>query len=192
MYWIGYIYRYNTTSRKPLFSPKGCRNIIQRGNTMKKKKTSLIQRFNTLFLVFIVAALLLSGTFSFVNLNRFYQNESKQKLFNVNKYLGEIVAADGDEFIRLKNYFIDHREEIHVPFDFNGDYREERARYQYAELLREFFEAGLRITFGSDSHNAYNDNRKGTGRGDIEIEKYLLSAGFKAGDFYTLQESDLW
>ncbi len=69
---------------------------------------------------------------------------------------------------------------------------EERARYQYAELLREFFESGLRITFGSDSHNAYNDNRKGTGRGDIEIEKYLLAAGFKAGDFYTLQECDLW
>ena len=69
---------------------------------------------------------------------------------------------------------------------------EEKARYQYAELLREFFEAGLRITFGSDSHNAYNDNRMGTGRGDLFIEKYLLAAGFKTGDFYTLQESDLW
>ena len=69
---------------------------------------------------------------------------------------------------------------------------EEKARYQYAEYLREMFESGIRITFGSDSHKAYNDNRKGTGRGDIEIEKYLIAAGFKAGDFYTLQDSDLW
>ena len=69
---------------------------------------------------------------------------------------------------------------------------EERERYQYAEYLREMFESGIRITFGSDSHKAYNDNRKGTGRGDIEIEKYLLAAGFKPGDFYTLQQNDLW
>ncbi len=69
---------------------------------------------------------------------------------------------------------------------------EEKARYQYAELLRSFFESGLRITFGSDSHKAYNDNRMGTGRGDIEIEKYLIAAGFKDGDFYTLADSDLW
>ena len=69
---------------------------------------------------------------------------------------------------------------------------EEKARYQYAELLREMFEKGLRITFGSDSHGAYNDNRMGTGRGDLLIEKYLLAAGFKDGDFYTLQDIDLW
>ena len=69
---------------------------------------------------------------------------------------------------------------------------EEKARYQYAEFLREMFESGLRITYGSDSHKAYNDNRMGTGRGDLFIEKYLSAAGFKDGDFYTLQDSDLW
>ena len=68
----------------------------------------------------------------------------------------------------------------------------EKERYRYAEFLREMFEAGLRITFGSDSHKAYNDNRMGTGRGDLLIEKYLLAAGFKDGDFYTLQDKDLW
>ena len=68
----------------------------------------------------------------------------------------------------------------------------ERARHQYAEFLREAFESGLRITFGSDSHSVYNDNRMGGPRGDLAIEKYLLAAGFKDGDFYTLQDSDLW
>ncbi len=68
----------------------------------------------------------------------------------------------------------------------------ERARYQYAEFLRELFESGLRITFGSDSHKVYNDDRRGGSRGDLAIEKYLLAAGFKDGDFYTLQDKDLW
>ncbi len=68
----------------------------------------------------------------------------------------------------------------------------EKARYQYAEFLRELFEMGLRITFGSDSHKAYNDDRLGGLRGDLAIEKYLLAAGFKDGDFYTLQDCDLW
>ncbi len=64
---------------------------------------------------------------------------------------------------------------------------QERMRYAYAEMLRGFFESGVRITFGSDSHEVYND-----GRADLFIEKYLRAAGFRDGDFYTLQESDLW
>lgn len=68
----------------------------------------------------------------------------------------------------------------------------EKARHQYAEFLREMFEAGLRITFGSDSHKVYNDDRRGGPHGDLAIEKYLSAAGFKDGDFYTLQEEDLY
>ena len=68
----------------------------------------------------------------------------------------------------------------------------EKAAYQYAEFLREAFESGLRITFGSDSHKVYNDDRKGGLRGDLAIEPYLRAAGFGNGDFYTLQDSDLW
>ena len=51
---------------------------------------------------------------------------------------------------------------------------------------------GLRITFGSDSHKVYNDDRFGGVRGDLAIGKYLSAAGFKDGDFYTLRDEDLW
>ena len=61
----------------------------------------------------------------------------------------------------------------------------EKFRYQYAEFLREYFERGIRITVGSDSHNSYRDH-------SAEIEKYLAAAGFKDGDFYNLSDSDLW
>lgn len=61
----------------------------------------------------------------------------------------------------------------------------EKFRYQYAEFLRELFEMGIRITYGSDAHEDYDDHRE-------EIERYLSHAGFKEGDFYTLTEKDFW
>ena len=61
----------------------------------------------------------------------------------------------------------------------------EKFRHQYAEFLRELFEAGIPITYGSDSHKDYGDQR-------APIEKYLISAGFSDGDFSEIKESDLW
>ena len=65
----------------------------------------------------------------------------------------------------------------------------EKYRYQYAEFLRELFEKGIPITYGSDCHGKpepdYPDNRP-------LPEKYLRAAGFKEGDFSDLTEKDLW
>ncbi len=61
----------------------------------------------------------------------------------------------------------------------------EKYRMQYVEFLRELFEMGIPVTYGSDSHSAYEDAY-------IEMEEYLRKAGFRDGDFYTLRESDLW
>ena len=61
----------------------------------------------------------------------------------------------------------------------------ERFRHQYAEFLRELFEMGIPLTYGSDSHTAYAP--------DIhEAERYLLSAGFRDGDIGAVQEKDFW
>lgn len=61
----------------------------------------------------------------------------------------------------------------------------EKFRYQYAEFLRELFEMGIPVTYGSDSHLKYIDLRG-------EIEKHLAAVGFKDGDFSELSEKDLW
>jgi histidinol phosphatase-like PHP family hydrolase len=51
----------------------------------------------------------------------------------------------------------------------------EKYKRQYAEYLRYLFECGIKITYGSDSHNIY--------RKDVEeVEKYLSYAGFRSGD----------
>ena len=67
----------------------------------------------------------------------------------------------------------------------NPDYISEKFKYQYAEFLRELFEMGIPVTYGSDCHNTYTDPRK-------NIEVYLSAAGFKPGDFSEIANKDLW
>lgn len=68
---------------------------------------------------------------------------------------------------------------------FNSPMSTEKFRHQYAEFLRELFEMGIPITYGSDSHHNYSDIRE-------SVEKYLISAGFKDGDISDLSEVNLW
>lgn len=61
----------------------------------------------------------------------------------------------------------------------------EKFRMQYAEFIRELFEMGIPVTYGSDSHKEYAPNR-------WELEKILARVGFKEGDFSELGEKDFW
>lgn len=61
----------------------------------------------------------------------------------------------------------------------------ERFRHQYAEFLRELFELGIPVTYGSDSHRDYGDARN-------RVECYLTAAGFRDGDIAELPEEALW
>ena len=61
----------------------------------------------------------------------------------------------------------------------------EKFRHQYAEFLRELFETGVPVLYGSDAHTAYPDARP-------TVEKYLTAAGFVDGDFAELAEDALW
>jgi histidinol phosphatase-like PHP family hydrolase len=61
----------------------------------------------------------------------------------------------------------------------------EKYRKQYAEFLRECFEMGIPVTFGSDSHTVYKS-------GHLDAEKYLSAAGFRDGDISEIAEKDLW
>ena len=60
----------------------------------------------------------------------------------------------------------------------------DKFRHQYAEFLRELFEMGIPVTYGSDSHSGYIDAR-------ADVEKILAAAGFKDGDISELAEKDL-
>ena len=61
----------------------------------------------------------------------------------------------------------------------------EKFSHQYAEFLRELFEMGIPVTYGSDAHNAYEDVRP-------KVEHYLAAAGFVDGDITDLPDEALW
>lgn len=61
----------------------------------------------------------------------------------------------------------------------------EKFRNQYAEFIRELFEKGIPVTYGSDSHKVYTDVH-------LEAEKYLYAVGFADGDFSQIADEDLW
>jgi hypothetical protein len=60
---------------------------------------------------------------------------------------------------------------------------------QYAEFLRELFEMGIPITYGSDCHGAEGGEYPDVRGGVVEI---LEKVGFGKGDFSELSEADLW
>ena len=62
---------------------------------------------------------------------------------------------------------------------FCSDSTSEKFKHQYAEFLREMFEAGIPIVYGSDAHNTYTDVRS-------QVEKYLSDVGFACGDISEL------
>ena len=62
----------------------------------------------------------------------------------------------------------------------------EKFKKQYAEFLRELFEMGIPVTFGSDSHNSYQTE------GVLEANELLKWAGFAEGDISELKEENLW
>jgi histidinol phosphatase-like PHP family hydrolase len=68
---------------------------------------------------------------------------------------------------------------------FRSPLASEKFRNQYSEFLRELFEMGIPVTYGSDSHNNYSDARS-------PVEEYLYKAGFRDGDISDLDESGLW
>lgn len=87
----------------------------------------------------------------------------------------ELAAAlkENGKFVECNaHFFIDHG-------------TDERFRHQYAEFLRELFEKGIPVTYGSDCHNTYDVD-------PAVVEPYLADAGFTDGDFVELTEKDLW
>lgn len=68
---------------------------------------------------------------------------------------------------------------------FNSSLTGEKFRRQYAEFMRELFEMGIPITYGSDCHHSYKPLH-------INTEKYLLDVGFVDGDISEIAERDLW
>lgn len=68
---------------------------------------------------------------------------------------------------------------------FRAPMASEKFKTQYSEYMREMFEMGIPVTYGSDMHANYHDERE-------LANGYLLAAGFKEGDIGEVREADFF
>ena len=94
------------------------------------KRFSLMAQFNRMFTVFVIVAMTFSGVVSYINQTRFYHSEVKRNMEHVADYLNVLFTAQGNEFARLKEYFVTYRDELLIPFDFSGDYSPARDNFE--------------------------------------------------------------
>ena len=87
----------------------------------------------------------------------------------------EIMAAlkENKKYVECNSHF------------FNTTKTTEKFRHQYAEFLRECFERGIPVTYGSDAHNHYHPDH-------VNPDRYLCDAGFVEGEIGGIREEDLW
>ena len=92
---------------------------------------------------------------------------------SMNAELGAALKENG-KYVECNSYFLNEFSKT-----------SEKFRHQYAEFLRELFEMGIPVTYGSDAHSHYHPLH-------VSTEPYLIAAGFKDGDIVELREESLW
>lgn len=95
---------------------------------MKRTKT-LSFKLTLLFLVFLLAVLGGCGALTYLNQMAIYRQRCETDARNVGEYLQNIIAADGDEFVRYQAYYLEHYSEIDLPVD-AADYTPYRTAYE--------------------------------------------------------------
>ena len=96
----------------------------------QSKKVSLITKFMGMFAAFGVAAMLVSGIFTFVIQTNIYHRECESRLKNITNQLSALITDDGDDFVDVLDYFKEHSADMRIKADSDGHYRPELLAFQ--------------------------------------------------------------
>lgn len=105
-------------------------------NKSSKHTYSLMVKFAIMFMVFTTVTLIINAQLTFINQRYSYQEQCKSDLRHATSYINRLMLTDGDEFIKLKAYFEQHRDDINIAYDFDGNCVPERAEFD--RLLDEY------------------------------------------------------
>lgn len=97
---------------------------------MEKKTDSLLFKFGIIFLIFILVTLLTSGFNTYYNQNSFYKQQCEENIQRISAYLNELIKADGKDFLAYQKYILEHKDEILIPADFNGDWQPAQEHFE--------------------------------------------------------------
>lgn len=101
-----------------------------------EKKISLLRTFTVMFLIFVIVTITVSAFATFSLQTNLYYNQYRDLLEKVNRNLIDEIDEDLESFADLQLYFIDHKDELKIPYDYPSNaedwYRQFRIAYRDA------------------------------------------------------------
>lgn len=82
-----------------------------------KHQKGLIYKLGTVFGIFLVVSLLLGGVTTYLSQMSIYRRQCQRDITNVASYLGSLIEADGEDFLKYKKYYEEHYADVDIPID---------------------------------------------------------------------------
>ncbi len=86
---------------------------------IKRKTKGLLFNFSVMFLAFTIIILIVVGLTTYFTQLNIYKRQCEQNIRNIGEYLEIMMANDGEDFITYQNYYMDHFDEVNIPYDFD-------------------------------------------------------------------------
>lgn len=83
------------------------------------KKKSLLFSFSVLIIVFTITVLTISGVTTYFSQAKYQAKHSMKDIKSAGEYLEQMILSDQDAFEFYQDYYIEHYEEINIPYDFD-------------------------------------------------------------------------
>ncbi len=100
------------------------------GNVSTKSTDSLLFKFAIIFTIFTVVTIIFCGVATYILQTRIYKEQVENKVRNIADYLQVLIKADGNEFIDYQSYLLEHKDEILIPFDYDGNYLPAKEKFE--------------------------------------------------------------
>ena len=97
--------------------------------TSLKKTQTLGFKLSMLILAFLLIVLGSCGVLTYFNQMSSYREQCKANLRDVGEYLENLIAADGEDFVRYQTYFLEHYGDVDIPVDAD-EYVSYRTNYE--------------------------------------------------------------
>lgn len=98
---------------------------------MGKRTESLLFKFGSIFGIFTIVTLVISGFFTYHTQTSLYKAEREESIQQIAAYLEDLLVSDGEDFLHYQHYMETHFADMRIPPDFDEDeMRASRKRYE--------------------------------------------------------------
>ena len=145
---------------------------------MHRKTDSLIFKFGLIFLIFSMMIIAVSGYANYRHQYSEYQKECQKRIQQVSHYLASLLSADGEQFVTVRDYLIEHRKDLDIPVDFSTDYLDEEQEFE-GIIARKYPGMVLGKDMSYEDLDQYGSELKvrEAGKARVEGKDYLMQDG---------------